>query len=70
MAKAVSSARAKKTSGNGAGAENTTSRNSTYNVEEMIRRRAYELFQQEGAKDGRDQEHWFRAEAEIRGKSA
>ncbi|MBV9086991.1 MAG: DUF2934 domain-containing protein [Acidobacteriaceae bacterium] len=78
MAKAVSSARtarAKKTNGNGSGAENeqntpqSTKRN-TGNLEEMIRQRAYELFQQDGFQHGRDQEHWLRAEAELRGKSA
>lgn len=37
-------------------------------VEERIRQRAYELYEQEGRQDGRDQEYWFRAEAEIRGR--
>ncbi len=32
---------------------------------EIIARRAYELYQQEGAPDGRDLEHWLRAEREL-----
>ncbi len=35
-------------------------------LEDQIRRRAYELYEQEGRQDGRDQEYWLRAEAEIR----
>ena len=38
------------------------------NAEEEIRRRAYELYEQEGRQDGRDQEHWLRAETEILGR--
>jgi len=67
MAKAVSSARTtrtKKSGTNGSGADYTPK------VEELIRRRAFELFQESGAQHGRDQEHWFRAEAEIRSKTA
>lgn len=37
-------------------------------LEDQIRQRAYELFEQEGRQEGRDQEYWFRAEAEIRGR--
>ena len=37
------------------------------NVEEQIRRRAYELYQARGSKDGHDLEDWQQAEAEIRG---
>ncbi len=40
----------------------------TGDVEERIRQRAYELYEQEGRQEGRDQEYWFRAEAEIRGR--
>ena len=36
--------------------------------EEAIRQRAHALWQQEGRPDGRDLEHWLRAEAEICGK--
>ena len=37
-------------------------------IEDRIRQRAYELYEQEGRQEGRDQEYWFRAEAEIRGR--
>ena len=37
-------------------------------VEDQIRQRAYELYEQEGRQEGRDQEYWLRAEAEIRGR--
>lgn len=37
-------------------------------IEDQIRQRAYELYEQEGRQEGRDQEYWFRAEAEIRGR--
>ena len=37
-------------------------------IEERIRQRAYELYEQEGRQEGRDQEYWFRAEAEVRGR--
>ena len=32
---------------------------------ELIRQRAYEIWQAEGQPDGRDLEHWCRAEAET-----
>ena len=32
---------------------------------DQIRRRAYELYEQDGCEHGRDLEHWVRAEAEI-----
>ena len=38
-------------------------------AEEEIRRRAYELYEQDGRQHGRDREHWFRAEAEVLGRS-
>lgn len=34
-------------------------------LEETIRRRAYELYEQRGRKDGHDMDDWFRAEAEV-----
>ena len=38
---------------------------------DVIAQRAYELFIQEGAQNGRDLEHWLRAEQELReGSSA
>lgn len=34
-------------------------------VEQIIRRRAYELFEQRGRADGHAQEDWLRAETEV-----
>jgi hypothetical protein len=33
--------------------------------EQAIRERAYAIWEEEGRPDGRDREHWLRAEAEI-----
>jgi hypothetical protein len=33
--------------------------------EHRIRKRAYAILEQEGRPDGKDREHWLRAEAEI-----
>jgi len=38
------------------------------NAEEEIRRRAYELYEQDGRQHGRDREHWLRAETEVLGR--
>jgi hypothetical protein len=35
------------------------------NLEEEIRCRAYELYEQRGRKDGHDVDDWLRAEAEV-----
>jgi len=40
-----------------------------YGAEEEIRRRAYELYEQDGRQHGRDHDHWLRAEAEVLGGS-
>jgi DUF2934 family protein len=40
------------------------------NLEEAIRRRAYELYEERGREDGHDLDDWLRAEAEITAKSA
>jgi hypothetical protein len=40
------------------------------NLEEEIRRRAYEIYDERGRQDSRDVEDWLSAEAEIRGTSA
>ncbi|HET7750640.1 MAG TPA: DUF2934 domain-containing protein [Terriglobales bacterium] len=40
------------------------------NLEEEIRHRAYELFQERGGEHGRHHEDWLRAEAEIRARYA
>ena len=37
--------------------------------EEKIRQRAYELYTQRGGKHGNHVDDWFRAEAELRGRS-
>ena len=37
-------------------------------MEDEIRRRAYELYEEDGRQEGRDREHWLRAEAEILGR--
>jgi hypothetical protein len=39
------------------------------NLEQEIRRRAYEIYKERGQEDGRDVEDWLRAEAEITGTS-
>ena len=38
------------------------------NLEDQIRRRAYELYEQRGKEDGHDLEDWLRAEEEIKQK--
>ncbi len=38
----------------------------TPNVEDEIRRRAYELYEQRGKEDGHEVEDWLRAEQEIK----
>jgi hypothetical protein len=37
------------------------------NVHDRIKRRAYALWEEEGRPDGRAEEHWSRAEAEVFG---
>lgn len=37
-------------------------------TEEIIRKRAYELFELQGCEHGHDVEHWLQAEAEVVGK--
>ena len=38
--------------------------------EEQVRRRAYEIYESQGRPEGRHEEHWRQAEAEVRGRSA
>ena len=38
--------------------------------EELVRRRAYEIYEASGRPDGRAHEHWLQAEAEIRGRKS
>ena len=40
----------------------------TQKIEEQIRRRAYEFYEQRGREDGHDLEDWLRARAEITGQ--
>jgi len=49
--------------------ENTTQSQSQGNVEEVIRFRAYQLFEQRGRNHGHDKEDWLRAEVEVVSKS-
>lgn len=35
-----------------------------------IRKRAYELYEEDGRRDGKHEEHWQRAESEVRARSA
>jgi len=39
-------------------------------IQDRIRRRAYELWEQGGYVHGRDGEHWLKAEMEITGNAA
>lgn len=39
-------------------------------TEEIIRRRAYELFEKRGYQHGHDLDDWLRAEAEVMGKKS
>ncbi len=39
------------------------------NLEEQIRTRAYELYEERGREEGHDLEDWLQAEAEITGRT-
>ena len=39
-------------------------------MHEQIRQRAYELYEQRGRNDGQDMDDWLQAEAEVNRKSA
>ncbi len=39
-------------------------------TEEIIRKRAYEMFELHGCQHGHDVEHWLEAEAEVLGKKS
>jgi hypothetical protein len=41
-----------------------------YELQERIRLRAYELYEQRGREDGHDLEDWLRAESEVTEKKA
>lgn len=36
-------------------------------MEEQVRRRAYEMWEADGRPEGRDQQYWFKAMAELAG---
>lgn len=38
------------------------------NLDDEIRRRAYELWEENGRQAGREEEHWLSAEREVRGR--
>ncbi len=42
----------------------------SYELEERIRRRAYEIYEQRGHEEGRHLEHWLQAEQELLGKQS
>jgi outer membrane protein TolC len=44
----------------------TTTLRDPDNLEENIRRRAYELYEERGREDGRELDDWLRAEEELR----
>ncbi len=50
----------------------TKTRNSsiepTADLQQKIRERAYELYEQHGREDGHELDHWLRAESEITGR--
>ncbi len=39
------------------------------NLEQQVRRRAYELWLGDGKADGRASDHWYKAECEVLGRS-
>ena len=41
----------------------------TSELEEQIRRRAYEFYEQRGRQEGRELDDWLQAEAELTGKA-
>jgi hypothetical protein len=47
-----------------------TASGTTEGSQEEVRRRAYELWEQRGRQHGRQEDDWYQAELEIRGKSA
>ncbi len=57
------------TGGNG-GSSSSGTKQTVSIGDEDVRRRAYELWEQRGRQHGRDADDWYRAEAEVRGKSA
>lgn len=46
--------------------ENSPEIEATGDLQEQIRRRAYELYEQRGAENGHELEDWLQAEAEVK----
>ena len=68
MARATSARSKKANTTNGdksVGVSNVTVISAPDGLQEEIRARAYELYEQGGRQNGRDQEYWLRAESEI-----
>ena len=51
-------------------AQSTTAVTEISSKDEIIRQRAYELYKQRNGNGGNPEDDWFRAEAEILGRSA
>ena len=54
-----------RTSDRGNGSAGQQGQNETFNSDE-IATRAYQIYEREGRTDGRDMDHWLRAERELR----
>jgi len=63
--KAAGAAGAVENGSRNAAPENTSATQAYPEIEEEIRQRAYELYEQRGRQDGLQEEDWARAEAEI-----
>lgn len=61
-------ATAPESNGNGNVTSIESAQQVTQDFAELVRRRAYEIYEQSGRPDGRAHEHWLQAEAEIRGR--
>jgi hypothetical protein len=48
----------------------TGQQQSTPDFAELVRRRAYEIYEQSGRPDGCAHEHWLQAETEVRGRKS
>lgn len=56
--------------GNNGGSTSSRTNRAINIGDEVIRRRAYEIWEQRGRQHGKDADDWYRAESEVRGKSA
>ena len=53
-----------------AGSEEMQAAAPSENLQEAIRHRAYELYDERGKADGRDMEDWLQAESEVKGRAS